>query len=294
MKHLTFKTEPISHILPIIKQELEAGLPLKITIPNPSLGTGLYAGETAEHGIHRPWQTWLDLANHLGAHFLNPQIQPDGTACFELKPYAKAPAPDAQGYGMGSDWERVNKLEDPIFLATFLEALERINPPNNSRILALGVNSGRELEAFALAFPERQFEVVGIDLDASALELAKQRFPAATFLQANAHELPSELGKFDLIVALSLFQSPGIQQDVLLASLRKQFLTPTGGFILGYPNARYKDGFLSYGARMRNFAQPDFSLITADLTNAKRGLQKHGFRVYMTGKYEILVTAVRI
>lgn len=48
----------------------------------------------------------------------------------------------------------------------------------------------------------------------------------------------------------------------------------------------------SYGARLRNFARPDLSLLAADVTQARRGLQKQGFKVFVTGKYEVLVTAI--
>ncbi|WP_371809989.1 class I SAM-dependent methyltransferase [Deinococcus sp. JMULE3] len=186
----------------------------------------------------------------------------------------------------------MNKLEDPIFLATFVEALRRVNPPPGGRVLALGVNAGHELDALPLAFPDRTFEVVGVDLDPAAAQAARERWPRATIFAADVNALPPDLGRFDLILALSLLQSPGVRQDVLLATLRRQHLTPGGGLILGYPNARYRDGTLSYGARMRNYARPDLSLLAADVTNARRGLQKHGFKVFVTGKYEVLLTAI--
>ncbi|MFC6661055.1 methyltransferase domain-containing protein [Deinococcus multiflagellatus] len=159
-------------------------------------------------------------------------------------------------------------------------------------MLALGVNAGRELDALALAFPGRELDVVGIDLQADALAAAQARWPQAHFLALDVNALPASLGRFDLVLALSLLQSPGVVQDVLLARLRREHLTLGGGLILGFPNARYRDGTLSYGARMRNYARPDLSLLAADLTNARRGLQKHGYKVFVTGKYEVLLTAI--
>ncbi|WP_034386645.1 methyltransferase domain-containing protein [Deinococcus sp. YIM 77859] len=290
---LHFSHEPLGVILPAVRAVLAEAGEVTLTVPDPDLGLGRYAGETTAHGVHRPWQTWADLADLLGAHLLTPERDGEGRVRVRLRRYANAPAPDARGYGAAGDWARVNKLEDPVFLFTLVEALRRVSPPPGGRVLALGVNGGHELDALGLAFPDRTFEVVGVDLDESALAAARARHPRATFQVLDVKALPvPELGRFDLVLALSLLQSPGLRQDVLLSALRRQHLTATGGLVLGFPNARYRDGFLSYGARLRNFARPDLSLLTADVTAARRALQKHGFKVFVTGKYEVLVTAI--
>ncbi|QFP75465.1 class I SAM-dependent methyltransferase [Deinococcus sp. AJ005] len=315
MPHLSFTVEPLSEIVPAVRAALEGGQEVTLEIPDPDAGLGLYAGElytgvAGPAGRHRPWSAWADLADALGAHLLTPQPFGPGRARFGLRRYAAAPAPDAGGYGVGGDWARVDKLEDPVLLLTLVEALRRINPPAGGRVLALGVNSGRELDALALAFPERlspdrhlldqhfpdrHFEIVGLDTDASALDVARGRFPRAEFLELDVAELPvPALGRFDLILALSLLQSPGVRRDVLLKALCRHHLTEIGGLVLGFPNARYRDGLLSYGARMKNFARPDLSLLCADVTDTRRDLQKRGFQVFVTGKYEVLLTALPV
>ena len=287
-----FTTEPMSVILPAVRDRLRAAGQVTFTVPDPDAGLGLYAGEATPHGTHRPWSTWTDLADLLGAHLLTPQRAGEGRVCLTLRAHVPARDPDHAGYGPDGDWARVNKLEDPVFLATFTEALRRVNPPPGGRVLALGVNAGHELDALPLALPDGALAVVGVDLDPAAVQAARTRHPHATFHTLDVNALPTELGRFDLILALSLLQSPGVTQDVLLATLRRYHLTPGGGLILGYPNARYRGGTLSYGARMRNYAQPDLSLLAADVTNARRGLQKHGFKIFVTGKYELLLTAI--
>lgn len=290
---LAFRLEPLSTIIPALRRALRAGGAVAFTVPDPDAGLGLYAGETTAHGIHRPWSVWVEVADLLGAHLLTPERAGAGLVRVRLQAWVPTSEPDAAGYGAGSDWARVDKLEDPTFLLSFVEALRRVDPPPGGRVLVLGVNRGRELDALPLAFPERIFEVHGVDLDASALELARARHPEVTFHTLDVTTLPRpELGTFDLVIALSLLQSPGIRQDVLLAALRRYHLTPTGGLILGYPNARYRDGTLSPGARVRNFARPDHSLIMADVTEARRGLHGRGFKVFVTGRHEILVTAI--
>ncbi len=289
---LTFSTEPLSVILPAVRRALEATGEVMLCVPDPAPGLGLYAGEATPHGVYRPLSLWTDLADALGAHCLLGGREA-GRLHLHLRAYAATPAPDHAGYGPDTAWARVNKLEDPVFLLTFVEALRRVNPPPGGRVLALGVNAGHELEALALALPGRALEVVGLDLSVSALAAAQQRLPAGQFLALDVNDLPCpELGRFDLVLALSLLQSPGVRQDVLLSALRKHHLTPTGGLILGYPNARYRDGYLSYGARMKNFKRPDLSLLFADVTDARRMLQKHGYKVFVTGKYEVLLTAI--
>ncbi|GGS42784.1 methyltransferase type 12 [Deinococcus knuensis] len=289
---MRFTTEPMSVLLPALRDELRAAGQVTFEVPDPDAGLGHYAGAATPHGTHRPWSTWTDLADLLGAHLLTPDRAGEGRVRLTLRAHAPARDPDHAGYGPDGDWARVNKLEDPLFLATFVEALRRVNPPQGGRVLALGVNAGHELHALPLAFPDRTFEVVGVDLDPAAAQAARERWPQAVIHAADVNALPPELGRFDLILALSLLQSPGVTQDVLLATLRRHHLSPGGGLILGYPNARYRDGTLSYGARMRNYARPDLSLLAADVTNARRGLQKHGFKVFVTGKYEVLLTAI--
>ncbi|ANE42754.1 class I SAM-dependent methyltransferase [Deinococcus puniceus] len=290
---LAFKSEPMSLILPALRRVLVDTGRVTFTVPDPDLGLGLYAGEATSAGIHRPLSVWTDLADLLGAHLHTPEILGAGQIRLTIQRYAPTPAPDAAGYGTDGDWARVNKLEDPVFLATFVEALRRVNPPSGGRVLALGVNAGRELDALALAFADRTFEVLGVDVDESALTAARARSPNFSFRVLDVNTLPlPELGTFDLVLALSLLQSPGVVPHDLLGAIRRHHLTHTGGLILGFPNARYLGGHLSYGARMKNYARPDLSLLCADVTQARRQLQKHGFKVFVTGKYEVLVTAI--
>lgn len=293
VRELRLTTEALSAVLPALQAALHADGEVLLTVPDPNAGVGRYPGEITAAGVHRPLSVWVDLADALGAHLLTPERVAASTVRLHLRRYAPAPAPDALGYGPDGDWSRVNKLEDPVFLLTFVEALRRVNPPPGGRILALGINAGRELEALSLAFPQREHRVLGLDLNAAALAKAQVSFPAAQFAVFDVNNLPNaEFGQFDLIVALSLLQSPGVQPDVLLAALCKHHLTVTGGLVLGFPNVRYRDGHPSYGARMRNFARPDFSLLMADVTNARRNLHKRGFKVFVTGKDEVLVTAI--
>ncbi len=201
--------------------------------------------------------------------------------------------PSREGdYGAESEFQRLDKLEDPWFLHGLTEALQRARLSTGARILSVGVNAGRELGALALAYPGQAFEVVGLDTDESALQLARQRFPHWTFEPGDVNALRSDLGRFDLIVALSVLQSRNVNLDLALRGLLKQHLSAAGSIIVGFPNCRYSGGEVRYGARMLNFRDPDLSLLLADAALVRRHLHKHGFKVYVTGKYEVLITGV--
>jgi len=292
----TFTHEPLSDLLGWLNTELQASGEARLSVPDPDAGhaLGLYAGETGPAGVHRPYLTWTDAADLLDAHFLTPT--PAGERV-ELHFRRRAALPrdrTAARYAAGSEFSRIDKLEDPHFLHDLSEALTRAKLTPGARVLSLGVNSGRELDVLEQVYPGRAFQVLGLDLDASALDLARARHPAYAFrVQDVTAPGLDGLGRFDAVLALSLLQSPGVVQEDLLRTLRTHLLAPAGTLILGFPNARYRGGELSYGARMLNFTRPDLSLLTRDVTAARRHLTRHGFTVYVTGKYEVLVTGVR-
>lgn len=281
----------MSALLPALRRALAAESEVSFSVPDPDLGIGQYAGEPGPAGPHRPWAVWTDLADLLDAHLMVGERQPGGQVQLTLRRRTYRLDPD-RDYSAGSEFARVDKLEDPTFLFTLVEALRRVSPPDGGRVLALGVSTGRELDALALAFPERQLDVLGLDLDISALAAAQARHPAFNFRQQDIGALPQDLGRFDLVLALSVLQSRGVPLDSVLRTLHRSHLTPSGGLVLGFPNARYSGGELSYGARLRNFARPDLSLLFADVAQVRRYLNKHGYKVFVTGKYEVLVTAI--
>ena len=294
----TFTHEPLSQVLDWLRAELEVRGEARLNVPDPDAGhlLGLYPGEAGQIGLHRPYLTWQDAADLLDAHFLTPErLEPGGLVTLHFCRRV-VPPPDRgpSRYAAGSAFSRVNKLEDPHFLHDLSEALARAKLRPGARVLSLGVSSGRELERLDEVYPGHALRVLGLDLEESALELARARYPAHEFRVRDVTRPGlDELGRSDLVLALSLLQSPGVVQADLLRTLRTRLLAPAGTLILGFPNARYRGGELSYGARMLNFTRPDLSLLMRDVTAARRQLQGHGFTVYVTGKYEVLVTGVR-
>ena len=64
--------------------------------------------------------------------------------------------------------------------------------------------------------------------------------------------------------------------------------------ILGFPNCRWIDGEMIYGAKAKNYAFPEMSLLYKDVHFCKKYLQQKKFRVTVTGKNYIFLTATSI
>ncbi len=327
-----FRTEPLLEIIAY----LETGDSLSIAVPDPDLGRGLYAGEPTDHGIHRPFRTWVDLAERLGLRILTPR--PLAPPLIELRferldRAAKLrldPADPTERYGASSEFARISKLEDPSFVLDLRDALVRvrvlsdgqygplhITTPGRAavrdlsaavssqpqittpgrgrvRILDLGVNTGDEIALLrGLGVGQADAEIVGVDHSASALDVARTRFPDVTLIEANLGSLAGlGLGRFDVVMSFGTLQSPGIDDRELVRRIVQDHLTPEGGVILGFPNARYVDGEIEHGTRMKNFRQPELGLLVKDVAFYRKYLQQHGRQVFVTGKYELLITGV--
>ncbi|NMO13480.1 methyltransferase domain-containing protein [Pyxidicoccus fallax] len=306
---MRFHDEPLIDILRHLRQALQAGT-ARIEVPDPDLGRGRYPGERVGPGgalVHRPLRSWCDLAEGLSCRLLTPRaVDATHVALTFERLGAEAPwhaggeaaeeaASPQERYGSGSAFARVRKLEDAGFLLPWLEALGRLNLPPGARVLDLGVNRGDELAAFAWVEGMPDVTFVGVDHGASALAEAQARFPDARhrFVLADLNALPSDLGRFHLVVSVGTLQSPGVDDHALLRRLVQEHLEPQAAFVLGFPNSRFRDGEVVYGARVRNLREPDLSLLVKDLSFYRRYLHQHGFRTFLGGKYDLLLTAVR-
>lgn len=304
-----FHDEPLVLVLRHLQEALGAGR-ASIEVPDPDLGRGCYPGERVGPGgglVHRPLRSWCDLAEGLACRLLTPRGVDDTHVALTFERLGpEAPwhaggdasdgdSPAHERYGAGSAFSRLRKLEDAGFLLPWLEALGRVRLPEGARVLDLGVNRGDELAAFAWLEGAPDVTFVGVDHSASALAEARARFPGARhdFVQADLNDLPAGLGQFSLVVSVGTLQSPGVDDHALLRRLVQEHLTPQAAFVLGFPNSRFRDGEVVYGARVRNLREPDLSLLVKDLAFYRRYLHQHGFRTYLGGKYDLLLTAVR-
>ena len=297
-------------------------------VPDPALGPGLYSGEVLRVGgrvvRHRGYRCWVELAELLGCRMVLPRAPEspespesaagetanagEGFVTLRFEPldregsfHDEAPADPTEKYGAGSRYARLDKREEPAIVLALEAALRRVDPAPRARVLDLGVNTGDELALLRrVVGPERfdTLELVGVDHSASAIARAEERFGSARcrLLTHDINELASlELGRFDLLLSVGTLHSPGIRNaKELLMQLVQAHLTPTGAVLLGFPNCRWLGGEVRYGARAPNYNHPELSLVLKDVDWCKRYLQQHHYRVTLTGRHYLFLTATKI
>ena len=296
--------ESMLAIIEHVRRRIAAGdAEIRIRVADPDRGAGRFAGEPLAPGlIHRPLRAWIDLADRLALRLGTPRPIDDDRIELAFVPLDRGrdwrsgePPEATERYGADSGYRRIRKLEDPSFVIDFADAIERAALPEGARILDLGVNTGDSLALLGALRPDlaggRTF--TGIDHSASALAVARGRFPAATFVCADLAALPDlGLPRFDLVVSIGTLHSPRVDSHAVLRHVVREHLAPSGSVILGIPNCSYVDGELLHGAKMVNFTQPDLSLLVKSVAFYKKYLQRHRRRVFVTGKHYLLVTAV--
>ncbi|MDJ0836888.1 MAG: SAM-dependent methyltransferase [Acidobacteriota bacterium] len=279
-----------------------AGTVVCLRVLDPDHGCGANSGERLIlDGVvyrHRGHRTWIDLAEILDLRYLTPQPAEPPLLTLRLQvldrsvsPHAYRPEDRTEKYGADGPYFCIDKLEEPCFLSDYRDALDQVKPRRGDRVLDLGVHRGDEL----LPLQGRQLQITGIDHCRSALAVARQRFPEASFLCRDlARDDAVDAGaRFHLVIAVGTLQSPGLDGKNLFNRLLLHHLEPRAGIILGWPNGRYMDGEIKYGAKVKNYVKPEMSLLVKDLAHYRRVLQKKGFQVQLRGKYYVFLTAVR-
>jgi len=302
--------ETMQTILPQLKEALEPSGEICFEVLDPDI-TDAYAGTpvTIEDTtyLYRSYKSWTELAELLGCRMLTPQSAPYPCVrlCFRRLGddsfHQIGVQKQSEKYGVDSPFWQINKLEEPAFLHYYLQALHNVDITRRRRILDLGVHRGDEYQAIRSIFKEAQQplpEFVGIDHSNSAIADAKHRFPeeSARFIQADINELdPLSLGRFDLLITIGTLQSPGIAYKPLLMELVQSYLDKEdAAVILGFPNCRWIGGEMLYGAKVPNYTMSEMGHLYSDVIFAKKYLQQKRFRVTITGKQYIFVTATKI
>ena len=295
--------------LTILKKNLNPKESLLFEAFNPDLATSTYSGKEilidTERYIYRSYKSWVDLAHQLGFRMLTPKIATPHTVIIHyeyLNPDASFHTTTLQKeekYGDASIFSQIYKNEEASFLYYYLQALQNVKVGKRVRILNLGVNSGDEFETIETIVKKfDSLELLGIDYCHSAIESAKERFSVyenVTFLQHDINDLETlQLEKFDLIISIGTLQSTNLEYNKLLMSIVQNQLKREGAIILGFPNCRWIDGEMVYGARVKNYNFSEMGLLYKDVHFAKKYLQQKKFRVTVTGKDYIFVTATSI
>jgi len=251
--------------------------------------------------LYRGYKAWVNLAELLQCKILTPTKIDDtiieltfqklnlGNSFHNSKIEDKT-----EKYGVNSQFFAINKNEEPTFLLAYKRALNAVKIETRTDILNLGINRGDEFELISNTNKNR---IVGIDHSQSALDIAKKRFwgDEYSFIKEDINCIDSlNLGKFDLIISIGTLQSPSINFKPFFMSLVQNYLTNNGAVILGFPNSRWIDCELIYGAKAPNYSYSEMSLVFNDVIFCKKYLQQKKFRVTITGREYIFITATKI
>ncbi len=307
-----FTDEPLQTILPILASQLKQTDSVSFTVLNPDLFDNTYAGTVATiEGttyLYRSLRAWMELAELLGCRMRVPEKAGDTLLHITYKKLekkqsfhsAKTKKADEK-YGSDSIFAKIHKMEEPTFFYYYRQALENVDITQRKHILDLGVNRGDEFEVIERMAGKdvfSQMELAGIDHSQSALTEAKEHFKANNNVRFYAHDINDldalNLGRFDLLISIGTLQSPGINYKTLLMDLVQNHLSENAALILGFPNGRWIGGELVYGAKVPHYAMSEMGLVLSDIIFAKKYLQQKKFRVTVTGKQYLFVTATKI
>ncbi|MBT4572117.1 MAG: methyltransferase domain-containing protein [Campylobacteraceae bacterium] len=271
---------------------------LEDKIPN------LDAGEIFEFELENPdYKALVDLAQINYCKFISPKILDDKIIVrfqkLNIDVSFHKENDDKEKYGTDSIFGQINKINQPAFLHYYLQALKNVDINKRIRVLNLGVNSGDEFEIikqYSKSF--ENLELTGLDYCPSAIKKAKEKFKDdknIRLLEADINNLDSfNLGTFDLIISIGTLQSVNSNFKLLFQDIVQKYLKKDGAMILGFPNCRWIDGEMIYGAQPKNYNFPEMTVLYNDAQFCKKYLQQKKFRVTLTGKEYIFLTATSI
>ena len=292
----TFTKESLLQITTWIEETLKSSHKIEFIVPNPDASTN-----------NMGYKAWVNLAELHFCKILTPQKISESEILLTFQKlniedsfHTAAIESREEKYGVDSKFFTINKNEEPTFLHAYKRALESVKIETRKQVLNLGVNKADEFELIRTIVKTNNFDninFVGIDHSASALNFAEKRFPKENvqFYQHDINKISTlNLPKSDLIISIGTLQSPSINYKPFLMSLVQEHLTHNGALILGFPNARWIDSELIYGAKAPNYPYSEMSLLFNDVIFAKKYLQQKKFRVTLTGREYIFVTATKI
>lgn len=308
MKKIT--NENMFEIISYLEKELKNNDYVSIEILNPSIKDDIYAGEKLiidnQEFIYRSFKSWSDLAEILFCKLLIVGLQENKVQIkFQKLNKTESFHNDVndeknEKYGEDSTFFRINKNDEPSFLYAYMNALINVKIEEKKEILNLGINKADEFEVIKNLLDEEtlnQMNLVGIDYSSSAIEFSKKRFPSEnfTFFNHDINKLEQlNLKKADLIISIGTLQSSGLNFKLLFMDLIQNYLEDKGSIILGFPNCRWINGEMIYGVKAANYSYSEQSVLYKDVYFCKKYLQQKKYRVTLTGKNYLFLTATSI
>lgn len=250
------------------------------------------------------YKAFIDLAQLFFMKMLTPTTSGEKTILRFLKldtnsSFHKADSSDEK-YGINSEFFSIDKTAQFSFLYHYQQALKFVNIADKKRVFNLGINKGDEFEVIKDLLGMNEFkdkEFVGVDYSNSAIEYAQKNFPHTNtkFISHDINNLNElDLGRFDLIISIGTLQSSSLSFNATFMKIYQNYLQKGGAIILGFPNCRWVDGEMIYGAKAPNYPFAEMSLVLKDIHFCKKYLQQKGYRVVITGKDYLFLSARKI
>ena len=305
-----FINETMFEIILYLENELKSNNEVLVEVLNPDLEKNYYAGEKVlidnKEFIYRSYKSWSDLAELLFCKFSIKDLK-DNTVILKFKKLDTIESfhkdindDENEKYGEKSKFFRINKNEEPAFLYAYMNALKNVKIEKKRYVLNLGINKADEFELIRSLIDENIFSkinFVGVDYSKSAIAFAKERFPEENLIFYN-HDINKlnelNLKKADLLISIGTLQSSGLNFKLLFMDLIQNYLEDKGSIILGFPNCRWIDGETIYGAKAANYSYSEQSVLYKDVYFCKQYLQQKKYRVTLTGKNYLFLTATSI
>lgn len=201
-------------------------------------------------------------------------------------------------YGVDSDFFKIDKISQFNFLYYYQEALNFCDIKSKNKILNIGINKGDEFEVIKNMLSKEEYntkELVGIDYSKTIIKYAQDKFPQAKMIEADINKLQDiNIGRFDMLISIGTLQSSNINFNPIFMSLYQNNLNDNGAIILGFPNCRWLDGEMIYGAKVPNYSFSEMGMVLKDIHFCKKYLQQKGYRVVITGKDYLFLSARKI
>jgi len=302
-----FTTHSMQNILALLQKSLLTQNHIAFIVLNPDAYDS-YAGTPikimSKTYLYRSYKSWSDLAELLQCKMLTPKIAEKHLVQItftKLKIESfHTESKNNEKYGIHSHFAQIYKMEEPSFFYYYLQALQNVNVEHRTDILNLGINRADEFKIIKNIVDTNTYKKLnftGIDHSKTAISEAKKRFPEEnmTFYTADINDIDSlKLENFDLLISISTLHSPSIHFKPFFMKLVQRYLKKDSAIILGFPNSRWMGGEMVYGARAPNYSMSEMSILLNDVIFCKKYLQQKKYRVTVTGKHYLFLTATKI
>jgi ubiquinone/menaquinone biosynthesis C-methylase UbiE len=125
---------------------------------------------------------------------------------------------------MPNEWDIIAKEWDRMRQKPVEFAIDLANEWKPGKILDIGTGNARNLKPFL----EKGFDCSGIDSSKELIKIAKERFPDAKLLQANATKLPFPDASFDYVICLAVLHHLKPKEHEKALKEIKRVLKPGG------------------------------------------------------------------